>query len=340
MAIRIIQIKLPDADYESISEMIADQKFITTWLDHREPGQLILQIVASAEACEAIMDKFDQRFRGASGFHILLLPVEAVLPRLPEEKDTDKSLQAGAVNDATEKRHRVSREELYSEINEGIKIGPVFLAMTVLSSVVAAIGLLRNDLAVIIGAMVIAPLLTPNVALSLSAALGDFELASKAFKTNIIGVSISFFFAFCIGLIFNVAPDTPAIAARTSIGSSDLILALAAGSAGTLAFTTAIPGALIGVMVAVALLPPLIACGMLLGEGKWLLSFGAFLLVAANVICVNIAGVVTFALQGVRPRTWWEAEKAKKATVKAFVILCILFLVLIFILLFPKYRIM
>ena len=64
--------------------------------------------------------------------------------------------------------------------------------MTILSSVVAAIGLLRNDLAIIIGAMVIAPLLTPNVALSLSAVLGDMELARKAAKTNLIGLSISF----------------------------------------------------------------------------------------------------------------------------------------------------
>ena len=81
-------------------------------------------------------------------------------------------------------------------------------------------------------------------------------------------------------------------------------------------------------MVAVALMPPLVACGMLLGEGKWLLSLGALLLVAANVICVNIAGVATFALQGVRPRTWWEAKKAKNATIKAGLILFILFVVL------------
>ena len=103
-------------------------------------------------------------------------------------------------------------------------------------------------------------------------------------------------------------------------------------SAGTLAFTSGAPGALIGVMVAVALMPPLVTCGMLLGEGEWLLSSGAFLLVAANVICVNIAGVATFALQGVRPRTWWEAEKAKKATVKASVIYILLLLALITIL--------
>ena len=151
-------------------------------------------------------------------------------------------------------------------------------------------------------------------------------------------MSISFFFAICVGLAFKVAPETPAIVARTSIGTSDLILALAAGSAGTLAFTSGVSGALIGVMVAVALMPPLVTCGMLLGEGEWLLSAGAFLLVAANVICVNIAGVATFAFQGVRPRTWWEAEKAKKATIKTSVILLGLLLALIGILLFTRFK--
>ena len=339
MALRLVQLKLPDAEYDSITEIIADQKFVTTWPDHRVSGQLILQLVAPAEACEAIMDKFEQRFQGNPEYHILLLPVEAALPRLPKEEDTDKTPQEDPIKEESEKKHRVSREELYSEINEGLNIGSVFLAMTILSSVVAAIGLLRNDLAIIIGAMVIAPLLTPNVALSLSAVLGDMELARKAAKTNLIGLSISFFFAVCVGLVFDVAPDTPAIAARTSIGSSDLILALAAGSAGTLAFTTGAPAALIGVMVAVALMPPLVTCGMLLGEGKWLLSFGAFLLVAANVICVNIAGVATFAFQGVRPRTWWEAKKARNATIKAGLILFILFVLLILILLLTNYKI-
>ena len=97
MALRLIQIKLPDAaDYESISEIIADQHYVSTWLDHRTAGQLIIQLIAPAEACEALMDKFDQRFHGISGFHILLLPVEAALPRLSEERDIDNESLKGA----------------------------------------------------------------------------------------------------------------------------------------------------------------------------------------------------------------------------------------------------
>jgi uncharacterized membrane protein len=89
---------------------------------------------------------------------------------------------------------------------------------------------------------------------------------------------------------------------------------VAAGSAGALAFTTGLPAALVGVMVAVALLPPLAAAGLLAGSGLWGPAGGAFLLVVTNVVCVNLAAIVTFLAQRVRPRTWWEEEKAKKAT--------------------------
>lgn len=90
-------------------------------------------------------------------------------------------------------------------------------------------------------------------------------------------------------------------------------------------------------MVAVALLPPLVAVGMLAGSGHFLQAMGAFMLFAVNLICVNLAGVVTFIIQGVRPRTWWEAERAKKASIKGAAIGGAMLLALIIILyLTPK----
>ena len=71
---------------------------------------------------------------------------------------------------------------------------------------------------------------------------------------------------------------------------------------------------LIGVMVAVALLPPLVTCGLLLGSGRPGLALGALALFLMNLICVNLAGVTTFLLQGIRPANWWEKDRAVKAT--------------------------
>jgi uncharacterized hydrophobic protein (TIGR00341 family) len=185
--------------------------------------------------------------------------------------------------------------------------------------------------------MVIAPLLTPNVAFALATTLGDTQLARKAIKTLATGFFLSLVVAILVGLVLEVDLHVPAIASRTRIAISDIALAIAAGAAGTFAFTTGLPGTLIGVMVAVALLPPLVTFGMLLGAGRFALALNAFLLVATNVICINLAGVVTFLFQGVRPRTWWEAKKARRRAIKASIFWTLMLLVLAAILIYRTY---
>jgi uncharacterized hydrophobic protein (TIGR00341 family) len=335
---RLMQITFPKVPPDDIVRMTKDIKVVNMWADLRDPGQSILQLIVAAEDCEQIMDHFQQRFGNSPGFNIMLMSLEAVIPR-PEAETKEKKLpeESKKKKPASANKHRVSREELYADMNAGIQINRAFIFLTVLSSIVAAVGLMRNDIAIIIGAMVIAPLLTPNMAMALATTLGDVELGKNALKTNFVGICLAILFSVCIGIIFTIDANVPAIASRTSISISDIILAFAAGSAGSLAFTTGFPGALIGVMVAVALMPPLVAVGMLAGSGQFLSAMGALMLFAVNLICVNLAGVVTFIIQGVRPRTWWEAERAKKATIKAAAIWgALLFALILILYLTPK----
>jgi uncharacterized membrane protein len=109
-------------------------------------------------------------------------------------------------------------------------------------------------------------------------------------------------------------PASPEVATRTGVGLGDIAVALASGCAGTLAFTTGVSTTLIGVMVAVALLPPLVTFGLLLGGGHLAPAMGALSLFLMNLICVNLAGVTTFLLQGIRPATWWEKNRAANAS--------------------------
>ncbi len=333
MPIRLMQITLPEnISKNEIPSLLEEKKVISGWTSDYPDNKITLQLLLPAEECESVIDKFEQKFAVTSGYNIVLLPVEAFLPRPEPENAIEPEKMEQPKKDA----HRVSREELYSDINEGIKISRTFMAMTILAAIVAAIGLIRNDLAVIIGAMVIAPLLTPNVALALSTTLGDTDLLRSALKTNIAGFSTAIVLSIIIGLIFGIDPDIPSIASRTTLGISDIVLALASGCAGTFAFTSGVSGALIGVMVAVALMPPLVTFGMLIGAGYLTLAFKALCLVIANVICVNLAGVGTFFIQGVRPGTWWEAEKAKKSAKIAAILWASLLIILIAIMLFSK----
>jgi uncharacterized hydrophobic protein (TIGR00341 family) len=262
------------------------------------------------------MDLFEKRFSSVDGFKLILFPVEASIPRVDTD---DEHVSPGNDKAKTDQKtaFRISREELYSDIVDSTKLSNIFVLMTVLSTVVVAIGLLKNNVAVIIGAMVIAPFLGPNVALSLSTNLADDKLGFNALKTLLSGILIVLLLSACMGYFFDADLTVPEIATRTQANLSDIILALASGCAGVLAFTTGASSAVIGVMVAVALLPPLAVCGLLLGSRQFSGATGAFLLFITNIICINLAGVITFLVQGVSPRDWWEVDKAKKATRKA-----------------------
>lgn len=318
MPLRLLQVCVPESDGEALDDLLEGVEVVARWPQAGAADRLTLQLLLEAEAVEPVMDRFEQKYSGEDGFHLVLFPVEAAVPR-PDEGEADADAggdggEAEAEEDDRAGSVRVSREELYDDISEGLSTDRVFIAMTVLSTVVAAVGLMRDDLAVIIGAMVIAPLLGPNVGMSLATTLGDLELLRRALRSNLVGVALTLAASVAAGFVLTVDPEIPAIASRTRLGLSDLVLALAAGSAGTFAFTRGLAGPVIGVMVAVALVPPLTNFGILLGSGHFTPAVGALLLALANVICINLAGVATFLAQGVRPRTWWEEKRARKAT--------------------------
>ena len=81
-----------------------------------------------------------------------------------------------------------------------------------------------------------------------------------------------------------------------------------------MALTTGVSATLIGAMMAVALLPPLVTFGLLLGGAHPALAMGALSLFLMNLICVNLAGMTTFLVQGIHPATWWEKDRAAKST--------------------------
>lgn len=81
-------------------------------------------------------------------------------------------------------------------------------------------------------------------------------------------------------------------------------------------------------MVALSLLPPLAACGLLIPNGYYREALGAGMLFTANVVCLNLAGVFSFLLVGVRPLSWWEKDRARRSTARAVAVWTVLLAVL------------
>jgi uncharacterized hydrophobic protein (TIGR00341 family) len=174
------------------------------------------------------------------------------------------------------------------------------------------------------------------VALSLGTTLANPDLSRKAIRTSLVGIAVALSLSALIGMMFDISPYIANLTGQTGIVLSDIILALASGCAAVLSFTSGAMSALIGVMVAVALIPPLVSLGLLIGSGHWEMALGSLLLLLTNLICINLAGVVTFLFQGIRPLTWWEATKAKKATRRAIMLWSFLLIALAVVILLSR----
>jgi uncharacterized hydrophobic protein (TIGR00341 family) len=318
LSLRLLEFTVRDDEVEIATEVLENQQIHHVWTAGSADGTTAIRVLLDAEGTEPVTDALLERLGHRDECRMVLLPVEATVPRIEEPEKDDGDTPAGSdEGEETDSRPtpsiRISREELYEDLASGTRLTLSYAIMVFLSTVVAAVGLIRNDVAIIIGAMVIAPLLGPNIALSFASTLGDSALARRALTTMAAGFVIAGVVSVALGMVLDVDPAAPEIAARTSASLGNIALALAAGAAGSLAFTTGVPAVLVGVMVAVALLPPLTTAGLLAGGGQWQPARGALLLLLTNIASINLAAMGTFLAHRIQPRTWWEAERAKKA---------------------------
>jgi len=316
---RLIEI-ITDAGHLDTLRGIAAQHEITDlwWGAEGEDGRRACRMLVDDDRRQAVMDSLQQLLGTSENTHLVVLPVDAVLPR-PEEDEESRRTRALSA----------TREELYNQIERGARWGSNFFLLTALSTVVAAIGLLEDNLAVVIGAMVIAPLLGPHIAIAFGTSVGDRTLVWEATRTSLSGLALAIGLAVLIGLAWPVDMGSREIVGRTDVGLDNVALALASGAAAVLSLTTGLSSALVGVMVAVALLPPAATFGMLVGGGRYSLAGGAALLLAVNVVCVILAAKLVFLAKGVKPRTWYARRKALQSTRLYLLFWAILLLILI-----------
>lgn len=315
MALRLVDIYRPD-DKEALTVPDDTYDVLGHWSYAIDDEKRVDRVLLEVEETETFLDWVDQTV--ASEYRVVLQSVEATLPRPEvEEEETDEE-KTGEEEEVSV--GRIGRAELYEYAREASDISWSFYALVALATIVAAGGMLRDQTAVVIGAMLIAPLIGPSLSLALGTTLGDTRLLSRAVWANVTGGGLTLVGAIGLGLVVPVDPTTGELAARTVIGAADIALAGAAGAAGALAVTRDEATGLVGVMVAVALLPPPVAAGLLLGAGHTAAAVEAGLLTATNVICLNLAAVCTFLVLGVRPHYWRDVEQARTSTRIALVL--------------------
>ena len=198
-------------------------------------------------------------------------------------------------------RQRVN-EQLFLQ-DERSRVGR-FAVLMALSVVIATVGLLLDSTAVVIGAMLLAPLMTPVLGFAAALTMNWTGRMATSFALVAFGaagaVALAWLVTVVAPLATTVLPDE--VTSRTSPSTGDLIIALAAGAAGAVALIREdVSAALPGVAIAVALVPPLGVVGITLGVGQSDLAFEAMLLFTANIVAIVLAAAIVFLAGGFVP---------------------------------------
>jgi uncharacterized hydrophobic protein (TIGR00341 family) len=225
--------------------------------------------------------------------------------------------------DRAGRRGRIAREELQTAAKD---LAPErserwsYVIMTAVSAIVGAVGLLQNSAAVVVGSMVIAPLIGPAMAASVGTVINDRELATRGIALQVLGLGLAIasaaVFGAAVRFVGLVPPGTditsiPEIQSRLAPDFLSLAVALGAGVAGAISLTTGAGAALVGVMIAVALIPPAATVGIGLAWGQPLVSLGSGVLVLVNVLSINLVAIIVLWVIGYRPQDSLQLEAAR-----------------------------
>ncbi|MBG0787022.1 MAG: DUF389 domain-containing protein [Anaerolineaceae bacterium] len=205
---------------------------------------------------------------------------------------------------------RKRRKEIIENIRMAASPGFDYFFFVVLSGAIATLGLINDSPAVIIGAMVVAPLMSPILGVGLGSITADARLARDSASALIRGAVISVILAALLTLSNIYLPFVPSlteipieILSRTQPTPNDLIIALAGGLAAAYALSQPhLSAALPGVAIATALMPPLSVIGIGIALGRWDIAGGATLLFLTNAVTIAFAAILVFFIEGFSPR--------------------------------------
>ncbi|UCG14746.1 MAG: DUF389 domain-containing protein [Deltaproteobacteria bacterium] len=194
-----------------------------------------------------------------------------------------------------------SRIDLFDRLQVGARWNVDFIMMICLSTAIASLGLIQNSTAVVIGAMVVAPLMTPLIGAGLALVQGNTLFFRDSLKAMGFGIGAALLISLFLGFIVPMEELTPELLARGAPTLIDLGVAFFSGVAA--AYAVARPsllGALAGVAIAAALVPPLATVGIALAKGAWRISEGAAILFLTNLVAIILGAAFIYRRLGVQ----------------------------------------
>ncbi|WP_436346345.1 TIGR00341 family protein [Natronorubrum sp. FCH18a] len=331
---RHIQVTIPIGERETILDLLDEEgiDYVVTDESSSREYDAVVSFPVPTNAVEPILDSLQEAGVDEESYTVVV-DAETVISRKFEQLQEEYATE-------TVEEEQISRQELLTRADELTPTFSVFFAMTLISSVVATVGLMLDSPAVVVGSMVIAPLIGPALSASIGTVVNDREVFFTGMRYQFTGVFGGIVAAAVVAWLFQalflVPPGTEItqideIAERIAPELLLLPVALGAGAAGILSLATGFSVAIVGVMIAAALVPPMAAAGIALAYGLPVAALGSTVLVLVNLLGVNLAGLLTLRYIGYRPGSGFEISTARWQFVKqvaAFV--CIILVLSLF----------
>ncbi|MFC7254233.1 TIGR00341 family protein [Haloplanus litoreus] len=317
---RLVQVMIPPGKRDAILRALDDEGIdyvVADETSHREYTASVTFPLPQT-AVEPVLERLHDAGLDREAYTVVL-NAETVISRRFD--DLVERYEEGEENG-----DRIAREELAARARSLAPNWRTFVVMTVVSSVVATAGLLLDSAAVVVGSMVIAPLIGPAMATSTGSVVDDRELLVRGVKQQVAGGFLAVLAAAGFAVLLRTAHVVPLETAdvfaidevreRLVPDVLSLVIALAAGAAGALSLSTGVSTALVGVMIAAALVPPTAVVGIGLAWGSPRSVTGALVLVLVNFLSINFAALAVLWATGYRPKSWLRSEEARVATLK------------------------
>ncbi|WP_232687078.1 TIGR00341 family protein [Halobacterium zhouii] len=327
---RLVQVTVPRGKREAVLDVLDERDIDYVVVDETSGREYtaVVNFPLPTEAVEEVLSEL--RSSGLSEeAYTVVVDAETVVSRNFEEL---KQQYAAEVE-----HNQIACEELVATVEEFTSSRRTFVVMLVVSAVLATAGALLDSAIVMVGANVIVPLMNPAMAASVGSVLSDRDLFARGVRWQLAGLALVVVAASAFALFVRVTgllpPDTDVLTLeQVRQGSSSsllsLVVALGAGVAGSVSLMTGVSSALVGVAIAVALVPPAATVGIGIAWTAPGLALESGVLLVVNLVSINLAALVVLWRAGYRPVEFKETDEARSETLKRGAVLVVLILVL------------
>jgi len=312
LALRALQLVVPRDKADEVLGLLREEGWEHSYVSGVD--NVFIFVAASIREIEEVMERLKMIGVGIEYGSLFLMSPLTFLPQPPKRKAL--------------LLERASRDEILSVLERSGKLSGNYVLLIILSAILASLGLLANNIVIILGSTLLSPLMGPITSTAIGTVISERQMFKNGVKAELVGIGIAVLVGFFFAKIFPGAAPTAEILATTQPTIADLLLAIVSGIAAAVCLTGGIEAALVGVAIAASLMPPAASVGIGFGLGNPAISLGSALLLLINIFSINLACTLMFWLQGIKPtitrRRMVAAKVLRRRAVGVFLALLVL----------------